>query len=442
MLTSLLGKMANPPDTAKAPPSAPAEARAVALPPAAKPAISAKIQAPPAVRKTAIALAALTVPAPAANTTPPVAAAATPLTEIAPRQAGKFKLGEAAQAAAAPLLANISAAAPSHVAAVPQAHKSTDTTPQLPSLPKDAACTNNAPSQTSAALSRAVSPTHRNATTFRPGDALSATPEPASGTASSGIAQPAAALDTVGGPIAGARATPPHNPQLQPAAPAAPAGAASLSPAATGTASSAIVPVKQMQPPPAIEALSRAHTAQTQAPDAAPATAPATTAAPAAAPPAPTATHTVAAIAAPAAQIAHAVAVHIAAGATGNVTIHLQPAELGAVQVRIERAHDGSATVTVQVEKSETLHALQQDMPRLHQALDRAGLPTEARQVTLHLAAATGSDTQTSLGNSQDGQRQNANTRQPPRPAAALPPDLPDDETAPAWRAAGINITA
>jgi flagellar hook-length control protein FliK len=144
----------------------------------------------------------------------------------------------------------------------------------------------------------------------------------------------------------------------------------------------------------------------------------------------------------PAAQIAHAVAVHIAPGASGNVTIHLQPAELGAVQVRIERAHDGTATVTVQVEKSETLHSLQQDMPRLHQALDRAGLPSELRQVTLHLAPATGSDTQTSLGNSNDGQRQGANMRQPQRNAATPLPDLSDDEAVPVWRAAGINITA
>ena len=82
-------------------------------------------------------------------------------------------------------------------------------------------------------------------------------------------------------------------------------------------------------------------------------------------------------------------AVHVAAATAGNITIHLQPGSLGNVQVRIERAADGAATVTLQVERSETLHALQIDAAHLHEALDRAGLPTAGRQMSFELAQPT-----------------------------------------------------
>ena len=144
---------------------------------------------------------------------------------------------------------------------------------------------------------------------------------------------------------------------------------------------------------------------------------------------------------APAAQVAQAVAgVHIAPGAGGQVTIHMQPIELGAVQVRIERAHDGSAIVTVQVERADTLHALQQDLPHLHQALDQAGLPTAQRQISLHLAPATSGDTGTGLGAGTDGQRQG----QPPRQTrvTSAPTDEEPDSEPIKWQPAGINITA
>jgi flagellar hook-length control protein FliK len=139
----------------------------------------------------------------------------------------------------------------------------------------------------------------------------------------------------------------------------------------------------------------------------------------------------------PAAQLAQAAAgIHIAPGATGQLTIHLQPAEFGAVQVRIERAHDGSATVTVQVERAETLHAIQQDMPHFHAAMDAAGLPTAQRAVTLHLAPSSGSDAG-GAGNFADSQRQPPRQGRPP-PAE---PIIASDEE-PQWQAAGVNITA
>jgi hypothetical protein len=177
---------------------------------------------------------------------------------------------------------------------------------------------------------------------------------------------------------------------------------------------------------------------------------------------APTVSLSTPALPTPAAQLAQAVAgVHLAAGAQGQVTIHLQPGDLGAVQVKIERAPDGTATVTVQVEKSDTLQTLQQDISHLHQALDRAGVPAEQRQVTLHLApAASTADTGASSGNghgagqgfgqspgqgpgaggsfSRGGQSQ----PQSRDPQAAQSSPATDDADQPHWQPVGVNITA
>jgi hypothetical protein len=51
-------------------------------------------------------------------------------------------------------------------------------------------------------------------------------------------------------------------------------------------------------------------------------------------------------------------------------------------------------------EKPETLLTLQQDAAHLHQALDRAGVPADGRQITFELAAPAGADSQ---GNSTGG---------------------------------------
>jgi flagellar hook-length control protein FliK len=143
-------------------------------------------------------------------------------------------------------------------------------------------------------------------------------------------------------------------------------------------------------------------------------------------------------------QVGQAVAaVHLSPNGAGQVTIHLQPADLGAVEVRIERTHDGSATITVQVERADTLHTLQQDVAHLHQALDRAGVPTEQRQVTLHLAAPAPAAT-ASADASDGGRRQPfQQSHQPQRqPAAADTADSTDDPAAPRWLAVGVDITA
>jgi hypothetical protein len=88
----------------------------------------------------------------------------------------------------------------------------------------------------------------------------------------------------------------------------------------------------------------------------------------------------------PAAQLSHAVAaLHVRPDGGSQLTIRLDPAELGHIHVQIDRAHDGAASISVAVEKLETLHALQADFTHLHLALDRAGI-ADQRSLTVHLA--------------------------------------------------------
>jgi hypothetical protein len=112
---------------------------------------------------------------------------------------------------------------------------------------------------------------------------------------------------------------------------------------------------------------------------------PATLATPAAAATAPAAAAP--ALPAPAAQIAQAAgSILIDTRGAGAVTVHLQPADLGAVSIRIGKTTEGAATVDVTVDRSATLAALQADLGHLHQALDRAGV-SDNRTLTLHFAA-------------------------------------------------------
>jgi hypothetical protein len=153
-------------------------------------------------------------------------------------------------------------------------------------------------------------------------------------------------------------------------------------------------------------------------------------------------------------QVGRAVAgVHVAAGGQGHITINLQPGDLGAVQVRIERAADGSATVTVQVEKSATLQTMQQDISHLHQALDRAGVPSELRQVTLQLATpatassfGTGTDSGSGFPHGGQSQPQSQSQSQPQQShsmeAASQDADSHDETGLSRWMPVGINITA
>jgi hypothetical protein len=89
-----------------------------------------------------------------------------------------------------------------------------------------------------------------------------------------------------------------------------------------------------------------------------------------------------------AAQLGQAVAaLHIKPDGSSQMTIKLDPAELGHVQVQIGRARNGDATINVAVERLDTMRALQADLIHLHLALDRAGV-SDQRSLTLHLSPA------------------------------------------------------
>jgi len=166
-------------------------------------------------------------------------------------------------------------------------------------------------------------------------------------------------------------------------------------------------------------------------------------------------------------QLAQAAAqVHVAPGATGSITIRLHPADLGGVQIQITRAPTGGgASITIQVEKPETLQTLQLDTSHLHQALDRAGLATEGRVVSLHLApqgadsagnggsslnagAHSGPNSGTNSGtNSGANSGGNQGQDRAPQPRHATQTGVLDLDAAPEphstrWQQAGVNITA
>jgi flagellar hook-length control protein FliK len=71
-----------------------------------------------------------------------------------------------------------------------------------------------------------------------------------------------------------------------------------------------------------------------------------------------------------------------------QMTVRLQPGELGMVQVKIARERSGATQIEITAENPTTLLALQRDQPQLHRTLDEAGIPATGRTVTYHVAEA------------------------------------------------------
>jgi len=159
----------------------------------------------------------------------------------------------------------------------------------------------------------------------------------------------------------------------------------------------------------------------------------------------------------PAAQLAPALMQigHASDGAQ-RLTVRLDPPELGHVQVRIDRPSEAPARVEITVEKSETLMLLLRDQPQLQRALDQAGVPSEGRSVTFHVAPsdpAPHSEPSTASapgvaagGPSGDGSHGAArNGGQPAHRQASSPDDADADfmpVASPHWVRAGLDITA
>ena len=157
----------------------------------------------------------------------------------------------------------------------------------------------------------------------------------------------------------------------------------------------------------------------------------------------------------PVTQVSHALAaLHIRPDGSSQLTIRLDPAELGHVQVQITRGQDGASSVRVAVERVETLGRLQADITHLHLALDRAGVP-EQRNVTLHLApqdqagssAPSGQNASSGGGHGNQGGSQSPSRGQatghnaePQQAGVAIPPQT---RSATSYRIdTGIDITA
>jgi hypothetical protein len=70
-----------------------------------------------------------------------------------------------------------------------------------------------------------------------------------------------------------------------------------------------------------------------------------------------------------------------------RLTLHLEPASLGHVQIQIDRPADAAPRVDITVQRPQTLELLLRDQPQLQRALDQAGVPQAGRTLTLHLAS-------------------------------------------------------
>jgi hypothetical protein len=86
--------------------------------------------------------------------------------------------------------------------------------------------------------------------------------------------------------------------------------------------------------------------------------------------------------------VATALAAFTTNGADGSqsMSLQLQPAELGRVQITIDRNADGTSSVTVTAERADTLALLQGDQVQLQHSLDQAGVPAAGRSLVFHLA--------------------------------------------------------
>ncbi len=141
---------------------------------------------------------------------------------------------------------------------------------------------------------------------------------------------------------------------------------------------------------------------------------------------------------APAAQLAPVLVQLAHRPGGGTMTLRLDPVGLGHVEIRVERAADGTASVHVAVERPDTLRLLVADAPDLHRALDQAGVPADGRSLSLSLDSSPNGTAGGGPGGDGSG---GGGAPRHGRPAGG-------GEAAPAtadpgrWLRAGIDITA
>jgi len=155
---------------------------------------------------------------------------------------------------------------------------------------------------------------------------------------------------------------------------------------------------------------------------------------------------TPAAHASPASQVGPALlSLATSTAGTQRLTLRLEPADLGIVQVRIDRPIQAPAHVDISVSRPETLTLMLRDQTQLQHALDQAGVPAEGRTLSFHLA---GQDAD-SLSRQAGGFGQAAaDARTPRNGATAGDAAEPDNGVQPAspppvrWQRVGLDITA
>ncbi len=113
------------------------------------------------------------------------------------------------------------------------------------------------------------------------------------------------------------------------------------------------------------------------------------------------------AIASPADQIAMQIA-KLPSGKQ-NITVQLDPADLGRVDVKLEISHDGRTQISISAERKETLDMLRNDAGGLQRSLADSGIKADAGTMQFNLKNQEGFASQLNQG---DGQKNNQQTAQ------------------------------
>lgn len=82
-----------------------------------------------------------------------------------------------------------------------------------------------------------------------------------------------------------------------------------------------------------------------------------------------------------------------------QIKIHLKPAELGRVEIKLDVMQDGRVAATIVADRPETLEMLQRDTRGLQQALQDAGLKSDAANLSFNLGGGNASADQQSADN-------------------------------------------
>jgi hypothetical protein len=134
---------------------------------------------------------------------------------------------------------------------------------------------------------------------------------------------------------------------------------------------------------------------------------------------------------------------------TQSITMRLQPAELGQVDIRVDQTAQGTSHVAITAERTETLALLQHDEPRLQQALDQAGVSSSGRTVSFQVApppvdaSASRPDSMAAgSGGSGQGQSGGAWRQSSDQHNPGNSPEAEQGRAQARWFRAGLDITA